>query len=392
MKIIKVEVMLFKTALPSCRPIGCRIYTDEGIYGDGEAALDYGIGAPAAFGMIEDLSKLIIGMNPLDNEVIWDMLFKNTFWGQNGGPVVFAGISAIDMALWDIKGKYFKVPIYQLLGGKKRDNLRCYASQLQVGWSEHFEKLKGVKEYAEVAKKAVSEGYDAIKIDFLTFDKDGRRFEKGTETIGLLSPYYVNLVEERVAAVREAVGPNVDIIIENHSNTDANSSVQLGRAVQKYKIFYFEEPNTPTPATTKWIGDQLDMPIAHGERIYSRWQWVPYLENKSVQLMQPDIGTCGGFTETKKVCDMAYAYDVGVQAHVCASPLSTAAALQLECVLPNFVIHEHHRFCLLQMMKDLCIYDYQPENGKYKVPELPGIGNEFSEKAIKECSKMITVE
>ena len=209
MKITKVDVMQVKTPNPSWRPILCRVYTDEGIYGDGEAALAYGIAAPAAFGMIRDLAALIIGMDPLDNEVVWDTLYKNTFWGQNGGPVVFAGISAIDFALWDIRGKFFNVPVYKLLGGKKQDNLRCYASQLQFGWSDHWEEAKDTEEYAANARKAVEEGYDAIKIDFFTFDrKDGRRFDKITETTGILKQYYVGLVEERVAAVREAVGPD----------------------------------------------------------------------------------------------------------------------------------------------------------------------------------------
>ena len=136
MKITKVEVFEVQTRRPAWRPILCRIYTDEGVYGDGEAALAYGTAAPAAAGMIRDLAKLIIGMDPLDNEVIWDKLYKATFWGQNGGPVVFAGISALDIALWDIKGKAFNAPIYKLLGGKRRDNLRTYASQLQFGWGD----------------------------------------------------------------------------------------------------------------------------------------------------------------------------------------------------------------------------------------------------------------
>ena len=134
MKITKVEVFEVQARRPEWRPVLCRIYTDEGIYGDGEAALAYCNGAPAAAGMIKDLASLIIGMDPLDNEVIWDKLYKCTFWGQNGGPVVFAGISAIDIALWDIKGKYFNVPVYKLLGGKRRDYIRTYASQLQFGW------------------------------------------------------------------------------------------------------------------------------------------------------------------------------------------------------------------------------------------------------------------
>lgn len=387
MKITKVDVMQVKTPNPNWRPIICRIHTDEGIYGDGEAALAYGIGAPAAFGMIKDLSKLIIGMNPLDNEVIWDKLYKETFWGQNGGPVVFAGISALDIALWDIKGKYFNVPVYQLLGGKKRDNLRCYASQLQFGWSNEWEQLGKAEEYAEASKKAIEEGYDCVKIDFFTFDRDGQPISKHDIT-RLQEPFYVELVEERIAAVREAIGPDNDIIMENHSNLDANGAVQLGRMAQKYNIFYFEEPNTPTPKLAKYICDKLEMPIAHGERVYSRWQYAPYFENSSVQVIQPDIGNTGGLTEAKKICDMAYTYDVNVQAHVCAGPISTAVALHLECVIPNFVIHEHHRNALLPHNIALGKYDYQPENGKYKIPDLPGIGNEHSEEALTNCEKV----
>ena len=395
MKITKVDVMLVQTekmkkAAPTWQPIICRIFTDEGIYGDGEAALAYGVAHNAAFGMVKDLAALIIGMDPLDNEVIWDKLYKATFWGQNGGPVVFAGISALDFALWDIKGKFFGVPVYKLLGGKRRDNLRCYASQLQFGWSDHWETLGTAQEYYDVCKKAVAEGYDCVKIDFFTYDRDKRPFEK-EEMTRLLKPYYVQLIEERVAAVRDAIGPGCDIIMENHSNPDVNSVIQLGRVAQKYGIFYFEEPNTPTPKTAKFICDKLEMPIAHGERVYSRWQYAQYFENQSVQVIQPDMGNTSGITETKKICDMAYVYDVSVQCHVCAGPLSTAAALHMESVIPNFVIHEHHRNCLLPHNKELCIYDYQPENGKYKVPELPGLGNEHSEIALTQCTK-VTVE
>ena len=397
MKITKIDIFMEDLPVEQFKkgtwcPILCRVYTDEGIYGDGEAALAYGNAQNAAFGMVKDLAKLVIGMDPLDNEVIWDKLYKSTFWGQNGGPVVFAGISALDIALWDIKGKAFNVPVYKLLGGKRRDNLRCYASQLQFGWSDHGEVMASTEDYVNVCKKAVDEGYDAVKIDFFTFDRDGRAFDKMEEMQRLLKPYYVQLVEERVAACREAVGPNVDIIMENHSRPDAQSAIQLGRAVQKYNIFYFEEPNTPTPKMNKFISDRLDMPIAQGERIYTRWQYAPYFENNSVQVIQPDMGNTGGITETKKICDMAYVYDVSVQIHVCAGPISTAAALHMECAIPNFVIHEHHRNCLYEANRKLAIYDYQPVNGKYKVPDLPGLGNEHSEYALTHYSAKETIE
>ena len=390
MKITQIDIMTpHIQENPMWRPILCRIHTDEGIYGDGEAALAYGIASPAAAGMIRDLATLIIGMDPLDSEVIWDKLYKSTFWGQNGGPVVFAGISALDIALWDIKGKAFNVPVYKLLGGKRRDDLRTYASQLQFGWSDHAETLTTLDEYREVSKKAVAEGYDAIKIDFFTYaPEDGRRYTD-EDCTRLLSPKLVEVVESRVAAVREAIGPNVDIIMENHSRPDAQSAVQLGRAVQKYNIFYFEEPNTPNPKTAKFISSKLSMPIAHGERVYSRWQYAPFFEDQSIQVIQPDLGNCGGLTEGKKICDMAYVYDISVQAHVCASPLSTAVALHLESVIPNFVIHEHHTNNLKPWNKELCTVDWQPVDGKFKVPEGPGLGCEFTDKVLNTENKII---
>ncbi len=392
MKITKIDVLHLKTGLKDghWRPIVCRVYTDEGIYGDGEAALAYGEAQFAAFGMVQNFAKLVIGMDPLDHEVIWDKLYRSTFWGQNGGPVIFAGISAIDMALWDIKGKKFGVPLYKLLGGKRRDNLRTYASQLQFSWGDSIVPQLTPEDYAREAKKAVAEGFDAVKADFFTYAPDGRKYDD-LDRIGLLSPKYINMIESRVKAVREAVGPDVDIIVENHSFTDAQSSIQIGKALKKYNIFYFEEPTTPTPQLSKLVHDETGLPIATGERIYTRWQYIDYFNQNAIQVIQPDVGTCGGITETKRVCDLAYTFDVGVQVHACGSPLSTAAALHIECAIPNFVIHEHHIYARTKHNRDICKYDYQPENGKFKVPELPGLGNELSESAFKNCD-LVTIE
>lgn len=387
MKITQVDVMKLHTD-NHFTPIVCRIYTDEGIYGDGEIALAYGQARYAGVGILKDYARMILGKDPLDHEIIWNDLFGNTFWGNNGGPVTFGGISAIDNALWDIKGKCFGVPVYKLLGGKRRNELRAYASQLQYGWSQAYEVMSTVEDYANAAKKAVAEGYDAIKVDFFTFDRDGRPFTRD-DTLTLREPYYIKLIEERVAATREAVGPDVDIIMENHSSTDANSALQIAKACEKYNIFAFEEPSTATPKVTRFIHENTSIPIAHGERIYGRWQFAPYFENGSVQLIQPDVGTCGGITEAKKICDMAQVYDVSVQVHACGSPLSTAAALQLECTLPNFAIHEHHRVGLCDFMRRLCKYDHQPINGKFIVPDFPGMGNELSQYALEHCDKEV---
>ena len=381
MKITKVDVFFVNDVEnPAIHPVLCRIYTDNGLYGDGEAAMSYGIGAMGAYGMVQDLANLIIGMDPLENEKIWDKMYRTTFWGQNGGGVFTAGMSAIDIALWDIKGKYFNVPIYMLLGGKLNDHLRTYASQIQFGWRETMGATFTVEDYVGAAKRAIDEGYDAIKADFFTFQE---RPELGgftdRERTTLIEPRHLKTVVDRVAAVREAVGPNVDIIMENHSYLDVNTAIQLAEAVKPFNIFYFEEPNTPDPHTAKRLAQHIQMPIASGERIYTRWQYTKYFQDNSLQIAQPDMGTSGGFTEIKKICDMAYTYDVAIQIHACGSPISTAASLQMEAAIPNFIIYEHHQCNKTHSNIKLCKYDYQPENGRFKVPDLPGLGQELSD-------------
>lgn len=387
MKITKIDVMLINPHAEDNKPwtpVGIRVYTDEGLYGDGETALAYGAASHGAYGALLDFSEKVIGKDPLDTEVIWEDLYKSTFWAQNGGPVIFGAISAIDIALWDIKAKYFNVPLYKLLGGKMRNTLRAYASQLQFDWGPVRLGLKSAQEYADAAKKAVAEGYTAVKVDFFNFDKDGNRL--GHEmTTRLLPAKYANMIEERVAAVRDAIGHDTDLIMENHSNIDAQGAVQLARIMEKYNIFMFEEPCTPSPDVNKFVHDHVRIPISQGERIYTRWQYKQYFKDGSIQMIQPDLGTCGGITETKKVCDMAHAYDVGVQIHVCSSPLLTSAALHLEATLPNFTIHEHHVYNLHEYNKQLCIHDYQPEKGYFSAPEIPGIGNEWSEFTFNHC-------
>ncbi|MHB8072474.1 mandelate racemase/muconate lactonizing enzyme family protein [Desulfosporosinus fructosivorans] len=400
MKISSVDVIQCNCLEnPAFRPIICRINTDEGIYGYGEAAVAYGTGAPAAFGMIKDFATLIIGKDPMNIEAIWDTLMKTTFWGQGGGTIIFAGISAIDMALWDIKGKVFGVPIYKLLGGKTNSKLRTYASQLQLGWDKNLkigwgqacEPGSAPERYAETAKIAISQGYDCIKIDFLNYNRQG--FAHTHKQLTKPLTYEVmHLAEERLTAVREAVGNEVDIIIENHCGTDAVSAVQFGRLAEKFNIFYYEEPVTPlNPEMTKYVAERVKIPIAQGERIYGRWAYIPFLKDHSVQVIQPDIGNCGGITEAKKICDMAHAYDVSVQTHVCGSPIAKAAALQLETTLPNFLIHEHHVINMAPYITELGVYDYQPVNGYYTVPEVPGIGQELSQKALDNAD-IVTVK
>lgn len=395
MKITSVDVIKVLDGRPSVagiawNPICVRINTDEGISGFGEAGLCYGNANHAAFGCCVDFGELIIGMDPMRIEAIWDKLHRSTFWGMGGGGVIFSAMSAIDIACWDIKGKALGVPVYQLLGGKTNDKLRAYASQIQCDWGKECHALSYPEEYAEAARKAMAEGYTAVKVDPVGFNMN--RQWMAWSNYGLLEYDQLKVAVDRVAAIREAGGDKLDIIIELHSLTDRNTAIQLGRELEKFRCFYYEEPTQPlNPRLFKQIGDNVKIPMATGERSYSRWGYRQFFEDNSLGIIQPDICNCGGITEGKKICDMAHVYDVGVQIHICGGPISTAAALQVEAVIPNFVIHEHHEAAILQENIDLCKWDYQPVNGYFSVPDRPGIGQELTDETIKR-SEVVTVK
>ena len=276
MKIVSVDVMQVPSGNAGASrgdwsPVIVRINTDEGISGFGEVGLAYGKGWRAGLGMVQDFAEVIIGEDPMNIEHIWETIFRKTFWGMGGGTVVYAGMSGIDIALWDIKGKALNQPVWQLLGGKTNDNLRVSPSQLQFNWGTKLDKQKLItpEEYAEVTRVAMAEGYDAIKVDPIIFSNqpDGKGPWKIT---GPLEHKVIKTVYDRVAAMREAGGDDLDIIIENHSNTDTTSAIQMGKALEDLRIFYFEEPCHPLNVQNMVeVKNRVNIPIASGERIYT---------------------------------------------------------------------------------------------------------------------------
>lgn len=389
MKITKIDILRSCPVEDGWRPLFCRIYTDEGIYGDGEAALSYDHITTAEFGMLQDLAPLLIGMNPMEHEVIWNKLYHKCFFGLNSGPVVFAAISAFDIALWDIKGKKYQAPLHELLGGKLRNQLRAYASQLQNGFPENRRSCRTPEDYAEVTKMAMDKGFDAVKYNFTTFREDGSRYPQ-TEQAPYLDGHYMQVIEARIKATRDTLGPAGDIILENHCYTDKLSATQMGNMAKKYNIMYFEEPVAPHGELLSYVHRETGIPVASGERMYTRWQFKDRLDQNAIQVIQPDIGTSGGITEVKKICDMAYTYEAAVQIHVCGSPLVTAASLQLEAVIPGFIIHEYNVNTSMPKMTGLTKYQYEPVNGYFIIPDRPGIGNEIADDTFKN-SEVITI-
>jgi L-alanine-DL-glutamate epimerase-like enolase superfamily enzyme len=391
MKITHVEI--FDIHCPdraSWHPIFVRIHTDEGIHGVGEAGLAYDWGHSAAAAMIKEIAEaVLIGFNPFKTELLWSRMLRESFWGLGGGPVIYSAMSAIDTALWDIKGKALNVPIYQLLGGKTNDNLRTYASQLQFDWSQECIKMLTPDDYKRSAAKAMNEGYDAVKVDPIVYDANG---DSSFDRTKLFTPAQMKLFGDRLRAIREEVGDKVDIIFEAHSLMGCASAIQMGSVIEEVGCMMFEEPvNYLNSAVHKKVAENVKVPIAAGERLYHRWDVRPYFEDQSIDVLQPDVGLCGGFTETKKVCDYADVYDIRVQAHVCGGPVATAAALQLEAAIPNFLIHEHHTYAIKHWNRELCLQDYQPVNGQFKVPDLPGLGIELNDEIVKR-SPNVTVK
>jgi L-alanine-DL-glutamate epimerase-like enolase superfamily enzyme len=386
MKITSVDVITLKR-VGTRIPVFCRVHTDEGIYGYGESGVVVGVGMTAVAEVIKDLAPLVLGMDPIENEVIWEKLRRSSYWGLSHTIIITAALSAIDVALWDIKGKAAGVPLYKLLGGRQREKLRAYASQVHFGWgidasAPDCPKTGSPEWFYQASKNAVSEGYTAIKTGINFHDENGGRMSY-LNMNGRLPQSIVRLAEERLKATREAIGPDVDIILESHSLTDGVSCIQIANMAEKYGIFLIEEATAPlNPEVMRRIAAGTSIPIATGERTYSRWGFLPFLENGSLSVLQPDLGTCGGITEAKKICDMAQVYDVSVQMHMPMTPVNYAASLHLEAAIPNFAIHEHHIESAKQSFIDMCTFDCQPKGGYAYPPELPGLGQELSEAAL----------
>ena len=388
MKIVRVEI--FDIHCPKrtvWNPVFVRIHTDEGISGVGEAGLAYDLGHSAAAHMIKEIAEaMLIGWDPFRTEALWARMLRESFWGLGGGPIIYAAMSAIDTALWDIRGKALGVPVYQLLGGKTNAKLRTYASQLQFDWDKEVTRLNNPADYGKAAEKAVAEGYDAVKVDPIVYDKDGVSHFDRTK---LFTQPELRLFKARLQAIRDAVGDDVDIIFECHSLAGAASAIQLGDMIEEIGCLFYEEPvNYLNSKVHDKVAKRVNVPIAGGERLYNRWGIRPYMEDQSIDVLQPDIGLCGGFTETKKVCDYADVYDVRIQAHVCGGPVATAASLHLETAIPNFLIHEHHTYAFKDWNRELCLQDPQPVNGFFEVTEVPGIGIDLNDKVVYRSPHM----
>jgi galactonate dehydratase len=339
------------------------VYTDEGITGLGEAGNWGYLDATAA--AIKKFSSYLIGKDPFRTEDFSQNFLRSVYFR---GSVIMSSISAIDIALWDIKGKKLGVPVYELMGGKTRDRIRVYASPMRKDTDP--ETL--TKSYRELKEQ----GFTAAKIFVngpVRSTSDGR------------DEFFSGRIEEELEKVRicrEAVGYDFDFILEAHRGMTVPEAISFGRAVEKYRPMVFEDPITPDNYDSMAeIASKVPVPIATGERFIDLKEFEVLLDRHAAQYLRPDVCAVGGLTTTKKICAVAEAHDVQIIPHNPLGPVSTAACLQICACIPNLGIQELPGFCLNGSEDGMVKEPLKFENGCMVIPDAPGIGVELSEDA-----------
>lgn len=343
-----------------------KIETDQGIVGWGEPVVEGR--AHTVKAAVDELSAYLIGKDPLKIEDHWNVMYRSGFY--RGGPILMSAIAGIDQALWDIKGKYYNAPVYQLLGGSCRESIRVYS---WIGGDRP-------SDVGLAAKKIVDAGFTAVKMN-------------ATEELQYIDSYEkIDQAVERIAAVREAVGNYVGIGIDFHGRVHKPMAKILAKELEAYRPMFIEEPVLPeNNEALREIANHTHIPIATGERMYSRWDFKGLLSDGYVDIIQPDLSHAGGITECKKIASMAEAYDVAVAPHCPLGPIALASCLQLDATAHNaFIqeqslgIHYNKGNDLLDYIEDPSVFTY--EDGHVKIPDGPGLGLVIDEEKVRKMA------
>jgi galactonate dehydratase len=361
MKISRYELFLVPP-----RWLFLKIETDEGISGWGEPVIEGR--AATVRTAVEELMEYLIGKDPMRIEDHWNVMYRGGFY--RGGPVLMSAISGIDQALWDIKGKFYRTPVYQLLGGKCRDKIKVYS---WIGGDRPAD-------VGNAARDIVSKGFTALKMN-------------ATEELQYVDTYEkIDHAVERIAAVRDAVGPGVGIGIDFHGRVHKPLARVLARALEPYRPMFIEEPVLPeNNEALREIAQSVSIPIATGERMFSRWEFKTLLKDGYVDIIQPDLSHAGGITECKKILSMAEAFDVAAAPHCPLGPIALAACLQVDATCHNaFIqeqslgIHYNQGSDLLDYLADKTVFRF--DQGFVSIPEGPGLGIEMNEDHVRRMA------
>lgn len=341
-----------------------KITTDEGLVGWGEPIVEGRAATVEA--CVHELSEYLIGNDPMRIEDIWNTLYRSGFY--RGGPILMSAIAGIDQALWDIKGKFYNAPIYELMGGACRDKVKVYS---WIGGDRPADVL-------DQANKAKENGFQAIKMN-------------ATEELQIIDSYSkIDNVLERVAMIREGLGADFGIGIDFHGRVHKPMAKILAKELEQFRPMFIEEPVlAENNEALKEVARHSNIPIATGERMYSRWDFKKILQEGYVDIIQPDLSHAGGITECKKIFSMAEAYDVAVAPHCPLGPIALAACLQVDTTSYNVFIQEqslgiHYNKGndVLDYLNDQSVFKF--ENGYAKNLTAPGLGISINESYVRE--------
>ena len=362
MKITKLQTWLVRP-----RWAFIEISTDAGISGWGEPVLEGR--AATVCECIHEMEPYLIGADPMKIEDLWTVLFRGGFY--RGGGILMSAISGIDQALWDIKGKAHGMSVYQMLGGKCRDRIQVYR---WIG-GDH------PRDTAVAAKEALSQGYHAVKMngtDELKWIDDHKKLD---ETV------------DRVAAIREAVGDQLGIAVDFHGRVHKTMARLLMKKLEKYDLMFVEEPVlTENEDEFLEFSRTVNIPIATGERNFTRWGFKRMLTRGGVDILQPDVSHCGGILEMRKIAAMAEAFDVAVAPHCPLCPIALAACLQVDFCTPNAFIQEQSLNIHYNAGYDLLKYMENPEVFRYRdgyvdLMSEPGLGIRVDEAYVRQMAR-----
>ena len=363
MKITKMETFIVPP-----RWLFLKIETDECISGRGEPIVEGRAGTVQA--AVEELSDYLIGKDPRRIEDLWQMMYRSGFY--RGGPILMSAISGIDQALWDIKGKYHNAPVADLMGGACRDSVRVYS---WIGGDRP-------NDVGKAASEAVEAGFTAVKMN-------------GTEELQYIDSYEkVDQAVARIAAVREAVGDYIGIGIDFHGRVHKPMAKILVKELEQFRPMFIEEPVLPeNNEALRDIARVTNIPIATGERMFSKWDFKKILQDGYVDIIQPDLSHAGGITECKKIFAMAEAYDVAVAPHCPLGPIALASCLQVDATSHNVFIqeqslgiHYNQGSDLLDYLNDKKVFEYK--EGYVDMLKNPGLGVSINEEFVREQAKI----
>ncbi len=371
MKITAIETLVCHARMRNW--IFVKVLTDEpGLFGWGEATLEWH--TRSVVGAVEDISQLLIGEDPTRIEYLWQMMYRQHFWHGNG-VVRSTAISGIDIALWDIVGKIHGVPVHKLLGGPVRDYVRTYC-HLGGGKMEDFYETSpaDAERFAELAQGMVEEGFTAFKSMAVP------------ETMPIEGLRPVRYAEACVIAMRDAVGEDIDIMVDCHARPSPAMGLRFATALEPYGLYFFEEPCWPeSMEDIARIQRAVSTPIATGERLVSQHAFKELVERHACSVIQPDLTHCGGISEARRIAAMAEAYRLAMAPHNPQGPVSTAASLEFGFATPSYIICESvHED--VPWRKDVVSEGFTVEKvGRIVRPnQKPGLGIEIDEDEVRK--------